>query len=158
MSRKKLNAANVLNELKGQSAFFNKPKVRIASPERKVITKPPQTVPASKKREISESKSDERTEVLLYDRTDEWTNVRNTDRVKIRHAFDIYEDQLRELHTRQLEAVRAGKKKPGLGEMVQQALDEYIKNAQRVNQKEKHTSGRTNLRTNEQTIKFDIFG
>jgi len=152
MSRKKLNAANVLNELKGQSAFFSKPKARIASPERKDIINPPQTIPASKNtREPNESKSDECTEVLLYDRTSERTNVRNVDRVKIRHAFDIFEDQLRELHTRQLEAVRAGKKKPGLGEMVQRALDEYIKNAQRVNQKEKRTSGRTDEPSDERT-------
>ena len=141
MTGKKLNTATVLNELKGQSAFFDKQKS-----SKKNITTPPPEKPVPQK-----PKSDECTEILLYDRTSERTNVRKADRVKIRHAFDIFEDQLRVLHTRQLEAVRAGRKKPGLGEMVQRALDEYFENAQRVNQKEICTSGRTDEPLDERT-------
>lgn len=75
-----------------------------------------------------EKKMYERTKERAYDRPDERTNVRKRKRVRIRHAFDIFEDQLRSLHTIQLEAVQASKRKPKLGEMVQQALDLYLKN------------------------------
>ncbi len=119
--------------------------------EMKGFSIPSSESPTSQKsKEFAPPKTKKRTEVLLYDRTSERTNVRKPDRVKIRHAFDIYEDQLRELHTRQLEAVRAGKKKPGLGEMVQQALDKYIENEHRTKQ-EKRTSGRTDEPSDERT-------
>ena len=146
MSKKILNTAAVLNELKGQSAFFDKSNSHGKSPGKKDLINPSPYKPVNQK-----PNPDNRTEVLLYDRTPERTNVRNADRVKIRHAFDIFEDQLRELHTRQLEAVRAGKKKPSLGEMVQQALDKYIENEQQRKLEEKRTSGRTDEPSDERT-------
>jgi len=146
MSKKVLNTAGVLNELKGQSAYFDKPKSHGKSPGNKDLSNSPPDTTIKQK-----PKTDKRTEVLLYDRTSERTNGRNADRIKIRHAFDIFEDQLRELHTRQLEAVRAGKKKPGLGEMVQHALDEYIENKQQMKLEEKRTSGRTDKPSDERT-------
>jgi hypothetical protein len=75
-----------------------------------------------------------RTNVLSDVRTDERpigrTNVRTEakqKRRKIRHAFDIYQDQLFSLQMRQLEAVQRGKRKPKLGRMVQDAIDMYLK-------------------------------
>ena len=49
-------------------------------------------------------------------------------RVIIRHTFDIYDDQLRELHSIQLKAVQSGKKKPKIGAMVRKAIDEFFEN------------------------------
>ncbi len=131
--------------------FMGSRKSKVDTLEMKGFSDPTSNTPNTPERKkFTQSKTTKRTEVLLYDRTSERTNVRNVDRVKIRHAFDIYEDQLRELHTRQLEAVRAGKKKPGLGTMVQKALDEYIENNQR-NPEGKRTSGRTDEPSNERT-------
>lgn len=59
-------------------------------------------------------------------RTNERTTVQKPIRLIIRHAFDIYSDQLYGLQAIQLEAVQNGKKKPKLGTMVQKALDLYL--------------------------------
>ena len=76
-----------------------------------------------------------RTNVPTYERPNERTSVRKKERVKIRHAFDIFEDQLRELQLLQLEAVRSSKKKPNLGDMVQEAIDLFLKREQRRREK-----------------------
>ena len=47
-------------------------------------------------------------------------------RIKIRHAFNIYSDQLQRLQAFELERVRAGKKKKTLSAMVCRALDDFI--------------------------------
>ena len=67
-----------------------------------------------------------RTDVRTYERTDVRTQKKPIRR-KIRHAFDIYEDQLQALQILQFEAVQKGKKKPKLGKMVQEAIDQYLK-------------------------------
>ena len=81
-----------------------------------------------------------RTNVLSDVRTDErpndGTNVRTITkpkRQKIRHAFDIYQDQLFALQMKQLEAVQRGKRKPKLGKMVQDAIDLYLKQSEKRN-------------------------
>jgi hypothetical protein len=81
-----------------------------------------------------ENQDQKRTNVLsdvrTNERSNERTNVRTsskTKRQKIRHAFDIYQDQLLALQIRQLEAVQRGKRKPKLGKMVQDAIDLYLK-------------------------------
>ena len=81
-----------------------------------------------------------RTNVLSDVRTDErpndGTNVRTITkpkRQKIRHAFDIYQDQLFALQMRQLEAVQRGKRKPKLGKMVQDAIDLFLKQSGKTN-------------------------
>ncbi|MCI0558940.1 MAG: hypothetical protein MN733_10625 [Nitrososphaera sp.] len=74
-----------------------------------------------------EQEKGKRTDVRTYQRPNERTDVRKKKRVKIRHAFDIFEDQLRDLQLLQLEAVRRGKRKPKLGVMVQQAIDSFLK-------------------------------
>jgi hypothetical protein len=70
-----------------------------------------------------------RTDVRTNERTDVRTEINNPPkkRRKIRHAFDIYEDQLQSLIMLQLEAVQKGKKKPKLGKMAQEAIDIYLK-------------------------------
>lgn len=49
------------------------------------------------------------------------------ERAKTRHSFDIFEDQKAALSKIQLAAVDAGhKKKQALGDMLQEAIDDYI--------------------------------
>jgi len=89
----------------------------------------------------NESNQDQkRTNVLSDERTDgrpnDGTNGRTfvkPKRQKIRHAFDIYQDQLFALQMRQLEAVQKGKRKPKLGKMVQDAIDLYLKQPEKRN-------------------------
>ena len=55
-----------------------------------------------------------------------------TERVKIRRSFDIFEDQKTALDKIQMALKDSGqKKKPVLGEMVQEAIDLYIKEKSR---------------------------
>lgn len=101
---KKINIDAIQNELKGSSSFFQQ----------------------------NEKQTNERT----VERSDERTNVSNeitnqTTRKRIRHTFDIYEDQLMALHETQLKAVQQGNSKPKLGDMVQEALDDYLKKNKR---------------------------
>ncbi|WP_420628636.1 hypothetical protein [Candidatus Leptofilum sp.] len=103
---KDLNEKAILNELKQGSSFF---------------------------------KTQHKTEKRTFERSNEPTNDRTTEQIeknnseqlarrKVRHTFDIYEDQLQALHTLQLKAVQQGKRKPKLGTMVQEAIDSYLKN------------------------------
>ena len=68
----------------------------------------------------------ERLNVRSNERTVERTNVRKSRRV-IRHTFDIYQDQLVALKTLQLKAVQTDNKKVTLGDMVQEAIDLWLK-------------------------------
>jgi hypothetical protein len=79
------------------------------------------------------------------ERTLERTDERSLNRVKVRHTFDIFADQLRDLQTIQLKAVQRGKRKPTLGKMVQQAIDLYLE------QKAKRSIKPKNERSNDGT-------
>ena len=48
-------------------------------------------------------------------------------RVRVRHSFDIFEDQKLALDRLQMATRDVSGDKPGLGEMVQTALDDYIR-------------------------------
>lgn len=76
--------------------------------------------------EIPPKRTYERSNVRPNVRPDERTYEKTTKRVKIRHAFDIFEDQLFALQARQLKAVQRGKKKPKMGDMVQQAIELFL--------------------------------
>lgn len=130
--KKKLNEESVINELREGSAFFKKsqsPASKEAEIEESHPSPPPDETIVEEK-EQREPKTYERTDDRTNVRTSESTNVRKEKRVKIRHAFDIFEDQLRALHTLQLKAVQAGRTKPKLGEMVQKAIDMFLENEQ----------------------------
>ena len=68
-------------------------------------------------------------------RTNEQNNERSNvqkneailERWVIRHTFDIFEDQLVDLKRLQIEAMQQRRRKRKLGQMVQIALDQYIK-------------------------------
>jgi len=89
----------------------------------------PTPVSSSREQDVVE-RSNERTNERNYDRTNE--------RMKVRHSFDVYQDQLLQLSDVQADIYRRTGKKPKVGELVQQALDAYIE--------------RYNERTNERTV------
>ncbi len=63
------------------------------------------------------------------DKTNERSNERTNgqaERRVIRHSFDIYHDQLMRLGEIQMNLYRETGKKPKLGRLVQEALDQYI--------------------------------
>ena len=72
-------------------------------------------------------------------RTTERTNERTVARQRVRHSFDIWQDQLLGLSEIQAERFSVSGRKPKLGELVQEALDAYIAKERK----------RTNVRTNE---------
>src|SRR5437867_4317656 len=125
MSKQRPNTESIANELEGASLFFAKPN-----------TTPPAQVPASvshvqpkdtKTQPLHKRSRNERPNV----RTDDAPNERPTERpveptierIKVRHSFDIFADQLRDLQTLQWQAVQVGKRKPTLGVMIQQGID-----------------------------------
>jgi hypothetical protein len=87
-------------------------------------------------------------------RTNERTSERSTapsargapePRRRIRHSFDIWEDQLLSLAEIQSQLFTTTRRKPKLGELVQEALDAYIRRHRtRANE---HPNVRTNERT-----------
>jgi hypothetical protein len=79
----------------------------------------------------------------LTKRTNEAPNVRTFERARVRHSFDVYEDQLLALTEIQAERFTRTRRKPKLGELVQEALDAYIEDQR------KRTNVRTNGRTKE---------
>lgn len=76
-------------------------------------------------------------------RTFERTIVASDDRPKVRHSFDVYKDQITALTAIQARLFSSTGKKPKLGELVQQALDDYIR------KHEEHIRDRSNERTDE---------
>jgi len=79
-------------------------------------------------------RTDKRTDDQSNMRTNEQTNG-NTDepisghaieRATVRHSFDIYRDQLMALGEIQMDLFKRTGKKPKLGPLVQDALDQYI--------------------------------
>ena len=72
-------------------------------------------------------------------RTSGRTNERTNERVRVRHSFDIWQDQLLGLTEIQARRFSQSGRKPKLGELVQEALDAYITKERK----------RSNERTNE---------
>lgn len=97
----------------------------------------------------SQVETNRRTEERKVVRSNERTTEYEKDRVKIRHTFDIYDDQLGMLHQIQLEAVQAGGKKPKLGDMVQEALSDYFKK-RKIHRDNERTDERPTERSDDQ--------
>jgi hypothetical protein len=79
------------------------------------------------------------------DGTNGRTNVRTNERMRVRHSFDVWQDQLLALAQIQAERFNRTGKKPKLGELVQEALDAYVA------QQRKRTNVRTNERPDERS-------
>jgi hypothetical protein len=138
--KKKLDIGNITNELQGASLFFTKPATppppqeteknvteKEANPlaDSPFFEKPP--TPLSQY-QINENKYKNVSFDRSNERTMERTNVlAKQNRVKIRHTFDVYQDQLIALQGIQFEKVQAGKRKPKLGKMVSDGIDMYLK-------------------------------
>jgi hypothetical protein len=60
-------------------------------------------------------------------RSNERTPVATNERIKIRHTFDIFQDQLQALSEIQTARFRQTGRKPRIGDLAQEALDAYIK-------------------------------
>ena len=124
MSKKRLNSEMVLSELSEQSVFFQK-----------------QTP-----KELKTERSNERSNEPTNDRS----NVRTVQRTKVRHTFDIFADQIASLHKCQLETIQKEGVKPHLGDMVQEALDDYLlKKGVGKSKETERSNGATNGPSNE---------
>ena len=87
-------------------------------------TRPPRSTPKSR---------------LTNERTFNRPLERTIERMRVRHSFDVWQDQLLGLSEIQADRFSRTGKKPKLGELVQEALDAYIAKERK----------RTNVRTNE---------
>lgn len=65
-------------------------------------------------------------------KTNKRTKERTNKRTKIRHTFDIYEDQLFKLQEMKIRLRQRRKKKIRIGDLVQQALDQFLKKNERT--------------------------
>lgn len=103
---------------KGAALFFGEtalPHIENGQPTRVPgVTSPaqPSTSPATSPPDI------DRTMVRPFHRPNQ--------RMKVRHSFDVYEDQLLQLTQLQMHLYRARGKKPALGDLVQEALDAFL--------------------------------
>ena|SRR5689334_16755514 len=77
--------------------------------------------------EARNERMNNRTDERKDERSDVQKNAKPLARPVIRHTFDIYQDQLLDLKRLQIEAMQHRRRKRKLGEMVQIALDQYIK-------------------------------
>ena len=124
MSKKRLNSEMVLSELSEQSVFFQK--------------------------QASNEKKSERSDERPTEPTNARSNVRTVQRTKVRHTFDIFSDQIVSLHQHQLETLQNGGNKPHLGDMVQEALDDYlVKKGVGKSKEIERSNGATNDPSNE---------
>ena len=122
--KKTLKTDTIQSELE-QSAFFSRSKPQPA--EEKPVSTPVSQLPEEPK------PATQQTNVS----TNEVTNVRSLQRRKVRHTFDIYDDQLFSLKEIALSRHKMFGKRELLGDLVQQALDMFI------------TKERNNERSNE---------
>jgi hypothetical protein len=113
---KKLNAAAILNELSGGSAFFPSYK-RDDSPPPPLAETSPTPAPQS---------PIQQPETATPERSNARTPVRsNTKRIITRNSFEIYEDQMDSLRDRSYKEKRAGKI-GSMSAMVRRAIDKYL--------------------------------
>ena len=125
MSKKRLDKAGVLNELSGQSVFFQQP----VQTERKTVRKSARSEIRSENRSI---------DVPVRRRTK-------------RYSFEFYEDQIIRLRQIKIETEMKGES-IFLSEIVRQALDEYFEkhdSDRTENRSEIRTHGRTFGKANE---------
>jgi hypothetical protein len=90
----------------------------------------PADIPRRKRGGVKEQKNErslERKNVLRNERTNE--------RTLKHHSFDVYVDQLISLDHIRTQRYQETGKKPKIGTLVQEALDEYIKNHEQKNER-----------------------
>ena len=143
---KKLDTSGVVNELRGNSAFFPSHQETPIAPAREAAPLVTGTL------------------VHTTPATNEPPNVRTNEppvhRRKVRHTFDIFADQLLSLRAMALAGQQASGTRVLLGDLVQEALDQLITGDQQQHRTgERTTEGSTHAsneppfeRTTERTI------
>lgn len=140
MSKKVLNIDGITNELEGASLFFSKstnplPPSKskpdgMQSPESglssapQVIDKPSLDTTALDNFTVQKVKKGSNEETI--EPTNERLIQRSTVRKKIRHTFDIFADQLMSLRELSIEQEKTFGDRVLLGDLAQQALDQFI--------------------------------
>jgi hypothetical protein len=80
------------------------------------------------------------------ERSLERKNVPTNERTLKHHSFDVFVDQLISLDHIQTQRYQETGKKPKIGTLVQEALDEYIRNQRKKEQKNERSLERKNER------------
>lgn len=102
--KKKLNNTAIINELKGNSSFFQSKSSVADNEERKILNKAERTEIRSEKQKLD-----------LPDK-----------RLTRRYSFEFYDDQINHIKRMKYEAMLQGKT-VSMSEIVRHALDRYLK-------------------------------
>jgi hypothetical protein len=113
--KKKLNTESITNELAGGASAFFRPKT--PTPH----TAPTEQTSPTPSPAVQQPLNDGRSET-----TNVPTNERTFHRRKIRHTFDIFDDQLLSLKEIAIERQKVFGERVLLGDLVQEALDLFI--------------------------------
>lgn len=79
--------------------------------------------------------TNERSNEYSNERIKEHTSERPKERTRIRHSFDVFQDQLDDLREIALQQQKATRKRVLLGDLVQEALDIFITAQKRTNER-----------------------
>lgn len=119
MSKKDLNPAGVINELKGQSVFFEARPVPAPSPIQPTPTKPKQ---AKDTHARTPERPNARTGEQVDMRTGGRPNGRTGERPIKRHSFNFFADQIEAL----IRLEQASGQRGAMSGWVRQALDDFL--------------------------------
>lgn len=142
---KRLNVTGIASELSEGSVFFKRPTPPIPPIPSPTPVSPPQPqIPNNDEKATvgTNDRTDERTYVQKSERTNVQSNERthvqttarpddhSTERPKVRNAFDVYADQIFSLRELALRRSRDEGRRVTLGDLVQEALDTFLKQNQ----------------------------
>ena len=130
---KKLDTSGVVNELRGNSAFFPARQETPIAPAREPAS-PTTATPAQT--------------TVAKERPNGRTNEPPVHRRKVRHTFDIFDDQLLSLKEITIERQRSGGNRVLLGDLVQEALDLLITKERNHHQTVERPTERSNQEPN----------
>jgi hypothetical protein len=80
-------------------------------------------------------RTNEHTKEQNNERSDERTEKRTSGRMRVRHSFDIYQDQLLSLKEIALHRQKTTGERVLLGDLVQEALDTFIKTNEQTDER-----------------------
>lgn len=120
MSKKHLDTSALVNELSGNSVFFQRKPPTLPHATDDVPSKPI-TTPQEENGRTAERPAD-RMAKRSNDRTAAWPHGRRV----IRHGFDIFDDQLQALKDIQRNRERRHNKNVTLGQLAQEALEQFV--------------------------------
>lgn len=127
MSKKKLNTSGVLNELSGQSVFFQ----RDLSPSSQDTKKDVSQESPDRTKNRTEQRPEYRTENRTEMRTVHLPIKRRTKR----YSFEFFEDQITKIRTIKIETELAGDS-ISLSEIAREALDHYFETVRKTERSE----------------------